>query len=62
MMKMLNAMVSHDLMGPIINAKKFADQLRTHVYKANTEEVEKYHSLIIDLLNFVSCRMRDFLD
>jgi light-regulated signal transduction histidine kinase (bacteriophytochrome) len=34
-MKMINAMVSHDLMAPITNIRKFADQIKKHVHRKN---------------------------
>ena len=62
MLKMINAMVSHDLMAPLTLIHKFADQLHNLFYlDDSSEQVDKYHSLIVDLSNFVICRMRDLL-
>jgi light-regulated signal transduction histidine kinase (bacteriophytochrome) len=43
MMKMLHAIVSHDMISPINNIKFFAEEMKTACLERELNDVEKYH-------------------
>lgn len=60
LMKMLNATVSHDMVGPLQNILQFTDHMQTHTLN-NEQMVHMMHN-ITDCAKFVFCRMKDLLD
>ena len=62
MMKTLHTTVSHDMMTPIINIKFFATQMLDAGLKRDVEQLEKYHSLVIDSGQIIQGRVKDLLD
>lgn len=62
MMKMLHTTVSHDMMNPINNIKRFVDKMLEAALLNDIKETKKFHSLICDSSKLVSSRVKDLLD